>query len=313
MSRAAFVLTFSAGSRIYSGVPGRSSLRGSAELKRIASPQDYFGQTRTSPNLDLRNILCFTRQSRNETAAQPLSRHHHHRYVLVVPWEGTGAAYADDRRFSLRPGEALLIFPFQFHHGFSFNERRVLWLFITFEAGHAAPLEHLRMHPLRKPRADDIALLAEFAKAWLRTERKDELSLWLGLFLSRLMRSAVAGGIEPRSGTEPANASSLLARINRKCLPALDHAPGLKQLAIDLGISESYLRARFRRETGISLGQHLRRLRLQKAMGLLLQSELSITVIADRCGFDSVYSFSRSFRHFTGMPAREYRKRFGGS
>jgi AraC-like DNA-binding protein len=284
----------------------------SADLRLIRTPSDYFGETRTSQDLGLRNILCFTRKNRRETAAQPLSRHHHHRYVLVIPWEGSGTAYADDRRFLLRPREALLIFPFQFHHGFAFDQARVLWLFITFEAGHPAALEALRMHPLRAMIPEDLSLLTGFARAWIARDRTNELSHWLGLFLDRMLRSAPAAGIEPRSRKEPAGGSAWLARINQACLPALERSLGLKQLAQELGISESYLRARFRRETGISLGQHLRRVRLQKAMGLLLQSDLSITAIAGRCGFDSVFSFSRSFHQFTGMPAKDYRKRFRG-
>ena len=84
----------------------------------------------------------------------------------------------------------------------------------------------------------------------------------------------------------------------------------LSELSQQLGVSQSHMRALFRAETGISLGQHLRRLRLQKAMGLLVQSELSITQIAEQCGFDSIFSFSRSFRRFSGMMAKEYRKRF---
>jgi len=282
----------------------------SPNLRRIRPPSDYFGETRTGEDLGLRSILCFTRKSQTETAAEPLSRHHHHRFVLVVPWKGSGTAYADDRRFSLRPRRALLIFPFQFHHGFSFDQGRVLWLFITFEADHPATLDRLRMHPLRKLKPVDFSFLTEFASAWLAKDRTDELALWLGLFLTRMLRSAPAEGIEPRSKEEPAGGSAWLERINRSCLPALEHSLGLKQLALELGLSESYLRARFRRETGISLGQHLRRLRLQKAMGLLLQSHLSVTTIAERCGFDTVYSFSRSFRQFTGMSAKAYRKRF---
>ena len=63
----------------------------------------------------------------------------------------------------------------------------------------------------------------------------------------------------------------------------------------------------------MSLGRHLRHLRLQKAMGLLLQSDLSITQVAERCGFDSIFTFSRSFHRFTGLTARDYRRRFTGA
>lgn len=179
---------------------------------------------------------------------------------------------------------------------------------MTFEMKNGAALEALRLSPLRRQDASDFSLLSTLAKVWLQPECRDDLAHWLALFLRRMLRVAapsVGGPAEERTAS-----SSLLLRINQQCMPNLHQLFGLKEIAARLSISESHLRARFREETGMSLGQHLRRLRHQKAMGLLVQSDLGITQIAERCGFDSVFVFSRSFRKFTGMTARDYRTRF---
>lgn len=275
-------------------------------IRGLRSPQDYFAETRSGPVLWPEKILCFARRSRAETARDVLARHHHHRYVLVVPWQGTGAVYADDRRFALGPLHSLLIFPFQFHHGFDFNQESVVWQIITFEMKGGATLEGLRLHPARQMKESDYELMRGLVEAW-ESKRDNELSQWLGLFLSRMLTSRPVGQTREKKRSKP---SSLLMRINQHCMPRLDEAIGLKELAGRMAISESYLRARFRQETGMSLGQHLRRLRLQKAMSLLLQSELSISQIAERCGFDSIFAFSRSFHRFSGMRASNYRERF---
>ena len=102
--------------------------------------------------------------------------------------------------------------------------------------------------------------------------------------------------------------ADLMARINRYVMPRLDQPLSIHQLAAALGESESHLRAKFRRATGGSLGRHLRQLRLQKACQLLHTTGLNITEVAERCGFDSVYSFSRAFKTGCGVSPRAYRE-----
>jgi transcriptional regulator GlxA family with amidase domain len=82
---------------------------------------------------------------------------------------------------------------------------------------------------------------------------------------------------------------------------------GVKQLAGALGISASHLRARFRVSCGVSIGRHLRSLRLEKACGLLRLSQNRVTEIAEQCGFGSIYSFSRAFHSAYGMSPLAYR------
>ncbi|HSI84644.1 MAG: helix-turn-helix transcriptional regulator [Candidatus Methylacidiphilales bacterium] len=288
-------------------------------MRLVPTPHDYFGETRTSLSLYPEKILCFTRGSRHEIH-EPVTRHHHHRYVLVVPWESEGDVFVNDRRFHLaRPG-AMLIFPFQFHHGFQFHDARVLWQFVTFELKDGTPLESLRLDPVRALSTADFRLLSTLAETWNDPAHRDELADWLALILKRIIRAPSTQRIPDSEGyeesegesllpTQPA-ATSLLLRINSYCMTHLHTLFGLKEIAAHLSISESYLRARFRSETGLSLGQHLRTLRLQKAIGLLLQSDLSVGQVAERCGFDSIFAFSRSFRRFMGVSARDYRDRF---
>ncbi len=283
------------------------------QLQRLRTPVDYFAETRSSVDLWPEKVLCFPRKTQQEVAAEPLTRNHHHRYVLVIPWEGRGEVHIDDRRFALSPGQMLLIFPFQFHLPSRFERNPFLWQFVTFELRQGACLTPLQVEPLRCLGKLDTPLLSEFLRSWNEPPTGEmELAHWLGLILGRMLRAPMQPGKQPRKTVPEGDASSsLLLRINQECRTVLHEPFGLKTLASKLSISESHLRARFRRETGISLGQHLRRLRLQKAMSLLLQSDLPITEIAERCGFDSIFAFSRSFRQFTELSPRAYRQCHG--
>jgi AraC-like DNA-binding protein len=281
---------------------------GLARIQHLSPPTDYFGEARSSFELWPEKILCFSRKSQRSRGLDSLVRHHHHRYVLVVPWREAGEVYIDDQLFSLAHSQALLIFPFQFHHGFDFRRHLLVWQFVTFEIKNGAALEALRLQPLRKLDSDDFKLLSSLVEAWGDPARRDELAHWLGLVLCRLLAAAPAD--QKWSSRKPKNTDPLLVRINQQCMPLLDRLFGIKELAGRLFMSESHLRARFRKATGLSLGAHLRQLRLQKAMGLLVQSNLTVTQIAAKCGFDSVFTFSRSFRHFVGISARDYRQRY---
>jgi AraC-like DNA-binding protein len=83
--------------------------------------------------------------------------------------------------------------------------------------------------------------------------------------------------------------------------------PSIKELARALGISSSHLRARFRASCGVSIGRHLRRLRLEQACGLLRLGPQRVSEIAEQCGFGSIYSFSRAFRLAYGISPLAFR------
>jgi transcriptional regulator GlxA family with amidase domain len=59
----------------------------------------------------------------------------------------------------------------------------------------------------------------------------------------------------------------------------------------------------------VSIGRHLRRLRLERACGLLRLGPQRVSEIAEQCGFSSIYSFSRAFRTTYGVSPLVYRHR----
>jgi AraC family transcriptional regulator of arabinose operon len=88
---------------------------------------------------------------------------------------------------------------------------------------------------------------------------------------------------------------------------------GVEELARIVGLSPSRLSHLFRAETGEPLGRYIERQRLARAQRLLEASALSITQIAEVCGFPNVYYFSLRFKHTMGEPPTAYRERVIGS
>ena len=94
---------------------------------------------------------------------------------------------------------------------------------------------------------------------------------------------------------------------------ALTAPPSRAHLSRLLGMSESTFSRRFRAETGRSLAQRRRWLRVRAAKARLAEPEASVTAVAPRePGFSSGFRFSRVFTEVSGMPPSAYLGRCRG-
>ena len=87
-----------------------------------------------------------------------------------------------------------------------------------------------------------------------------------------------------------------------------DHELTVEQLAGRLGLDRSYFSDLFREKTGVTPGQYLIRLRMEKAAKLMLDHGYSPTLAAQSCGYGDISQFSKRFKAHFGMSPREYRK-----
>ena len=72
------------------------------------------------------------------------------------------------------------------------------------------------------------------------------------------------------------------------------------------GISEVYFRKLFQAQYHITPKQYILNIRLQAAQELLTSSDASISIIAEKCGFSSLYHFCRIFKQKTGTTPTQY-------
>lgn len=80
-----------------------------------------------------------------------------------------------------------------------------------------------------------------------------------------------------------------------------------QEMAEDIGISYSYMRRIINDTTGMSLIDHLNLRRIEKAKRMLVETDLTITKIASKVGYQNVQSLNRYFRKFDGMAPSNYR------
>ena len=76
------------------------------------------------------------------------------------------------------------------------------------------------------------------------------------------------------------------------------------------GVHVGHLHRIFPEETGMTIGEYLTKLRIEKAKTLLMHTDISSASIARRTGISSQQYFCRLFRKETGMTPQEYRKSY---
>jgi AraC-like DNA-binding protein len=89
----------------------------------------------------------------------------------------------------------------------------------------------------------------------------------------------------------------------------IDASITLKQISKDLDINPAYLSREFSKYfNDLSFGDYIRKLRIEKAMEYLNESDYTLTKIAYLTGFSDQSHFARIFKKSTGKSPSEYKK-----
>ncbi len=294
-----------------------AALKTLGKIKTIArnypEPVNYFNGIDAFLEIVPQKVLLFHRDHQMGTESQI-----HYRFVLIAVLEQAGNVIVDGEMFHLEPGQGMLIFPHQSHHYTRFlSTDKVSWLFTTFEHDRAVVFERLLNTPFTYNEQDQERLLrlSNAFYSWLKNQEDigQEAPLELSLLLSSLIRRQKSH-IKKAGGktTFDSPKHEFIQKITRYICQNLDRPLNTNDLAKIVSLSPSRFRVKFREAININLGEFIRRTRIHKACGLLHSSDLSITEISKICGFDSLYSFSRTFKNLIGKSPNLFRKDIRG-
>lgn len=81
-------------------------------------------------------------------------------------------------------------------------------------------------------------------------------------------------------------------------------------IASKMNLSQRQLNRKIKSVTGVDTSSLIRELRIAKAKELLCSTDIPVTEVGERCGFDSASYFSKIFKQHTKLTPSDYRKAF---
>ncbi len=124
-----------------------------------------------------------------------------------------------------------------------------------------------------------------------------------GVLLEMLAESARS--IEEAHGS---SAPGWLRRVRELLQDSYLEAPGLAALAGVAGVHPVHLSREFHRHFHMTIGEFIRKRRIEHASELLSNSDLSLAEIASTCGFSDQSHFCALFKKHSGMTPAKFRK-----
>ncbi|WP_010274621.1 helix-turn-helix domain-containing protein [Paenibacillus senegalensis] len=144
--------------------------------------------------------------------------------------------------------------------------------------------------------------------------------LLAGSYLNQLLVTIARYALPSQSEADPAIDDSANYRINTRreiaeqALSYIDNQfmelRDLREIAKTIGYSYSYVSHVFRDEMGISLQSYYTNKKLKKAMQMLASNRQSVTRVAELLRYQSIHSFSKAFKKFSGLTPTEFQQQY---
>ena len=108
-----------------------------------------------------------------------------------------------------------------------------------------------------------------------------------------------------RLGKHP---SKLLMQVTNYVQHNFSKPIDIDALAKSMYISRTYLAAKFKQETGMTLTDFILKEKIEEAKRLLQYTDKSLSLISDYLGFSSQSHFTKTFKKYCGKTPKEYRE-----
>jgi len=136
-------------------------------------------------------------------------------------------------------------------------------------------------------------------------KKKDPFSRKL---VSSYLNAIIHNLLRQLTQSESVNTSHFVEKAQDYINNNFTRSISISRLAESCHISPSYLHKVFHRQVGMTPIQYITSLRIQQSEYLLESSTLSITEIAEHCGFEDARYFCRVFKKHKGSSPSQYRE-----
>jgi AraC family transcriptional regulator len=250
-----------------------------------------------------RDIVGFSLTEAVYAAGVSLPRHCHANAYLTLVLSGTYTEKYEHREFIWAEG-ALHLLPAGERHENEFSTA-VHCLRVKIDAQAIERMGDDSRRILSRPHEISGAVSSWLASRMLREfrEQDDVASLAMeGVLLEMLAESARSSDV-----SSELSVPAWLRRVREALDDSYLTAPALADLAIVGGVHPVHLSREFRKRYRITIGEYIRKRRIEHASELLSNSGMPMAEIASTCGFSDQSHFCALFKKFSGMTPAKFR------
>jgi AraC-like DNA-binding protein len=163
-----------------------------------------------------------------------------------------------------------------------------------------------------RPRLGPLALAAGLMEQEIRTAEPGAdtiVQALLDIIFTHALRELAAQRGEAGHGWSHAVQDPPVRRALTLMHERSAHPWTLEELAQQAGLSRTALAERFREAMGDTPLNHLRLLRMQRAMRLLSETDAKLEAVAAQVGYQDAFSFSKVFKRTVGLSPKAFRQR----
>ena len=244
------------------------------------------------------------------------AEHTHEFCELVLVWRGNGLHVLNDRPYRITRGDLFYIRAEDRHSYASVNDlvlQNIIYCpeRLTLNLGWESAIPgfngserrpHWRLGSVGMNQARQVISQLEHESNQGDPLANEMAELLFGQLVMTLKRHRYATDDLPTRASE-----TLLDKLITALAGSLERPFALDAFCDQEQCSERVLRQQFRSQTGMTINQYLRQIRICHAQYLLQHSRLMISEISMQCGFEDSNYFSVVFTRETGMTPSQWR------
>lgn len=280
--------------------------------------------------INVSSPLTFNRTGKLE--AHSTEWHHEtsslHDYELIVVTEGTLYLQFQDQKYTVVPGQYLLLQPSYSGHQTTENLRRGFqqskcsFYWLHFSCSYVFPLDPLRTNtltlgrndiliPVHKslPYPDRVLLLMRQLQNCVRshydTTYEDYMTTLILCEIANQLRTSLQPVSSPQTAAAPQKQlyHDIVDYVNYYIHTNLKVA----DIARHFGYNEKYISRFFKEASGVTLKQYILSQKIERANFLLSDTNISVSEIAASLDFSDYHNFAHTYRRMMSMSPTEYR------
>lgn len=233
----------------------------------------------------------------------------HESQILYITKGGGWFQSAHQERTALRAGDAVILYPHEWHNyapdpGTGWAEA---WIGFTGEFADELvskffpdkehPIHHVGVSANLHKTFEDAYEVADYQLP----AYQQQLAGYIGLIVSTIYAKSLQ---QPYlDNPDSAHINMAISLMRQKLHTGLC----MEDIAAEVGVGYSKFRKQFKTYTGFSPARYFLRLKIERSKDYLLSTNLSCKEISFRLGFDSASYFNKMFRLYQGQTPIEYR------